>query len=484
MTGHGVAYASSVLQPALTARSRRYVIAACSAALAFGVLLPFKPWAAVAWLVAIPLAFAAPVGALTMIIAITVLVPWDLQNTLKVIGEPGHPGLLVVDVLMLLGLLRVGWLVVRGRLEVDLPLLMGTIAAVVCTAALFRGIATGAEVSAAGTEVRRVLLGLGTFVLAWPLMRNRSARLHLAWVLMGIGLASGLWGLAQWVFSVGFTSSADVGVRGGLASGQLQGGLYVYPVAVALAWAALVVGQVRNVAAKCLLAVILLLNAVCVLLTFERTLWVATAVACVFVVVTSGVGALLPAVRWAWIGVVLLVGAAVIAPAHVRTALERWALLGKVGSDSSFTHRLVESRVVTEAITARPVMGSGFGATITWGVPNTFPTTTTPFADMGYLWLAWKIGIPAAVIVVLLLGRAVLRRSPSEDTAEWHALRKGSQASLLALLLIGLTFAPFNALGITAAMGLLVAICYSGVDPPAVPSPVRWQGINGSRLDG
>jgi hypothetical protein len=40
---------------------------------------------------------------------------------------------------------------------------------------------------------------------------------------------------------------------------------------------------------------------------------------------------------------------------------------------------------------------------------------------------------------------------------------------LLALLLIGLTFAPFNALGITAVMGLLVAICYSGPDRLAVP---------------
>jgi hypothetical protein len=480
MTGHGVASAKSVPQPALTGRSRRYVIAACTAALAFGVLLPIKPWAAVACLVVIPLAFAAPVASLGVIIAVTALVPWDVQNTLKVIGEPGQPGLLIVDALLLLGLLRIGWLVVRGRLDVDLPVLLGTIAVAVCVSALFRGIVTGADVSAAGTEVRRVMLGVGTFLLAWPLMRDRSARLHLAWVLMGIGLALGLWGLAQSMFSVEFTSAADVGVRGGLATGQLQGGLYIYPVAVVLAWAALVVSQVRNLAVKCLLAAILLLNAVCLLLTFERTFWVATAVACVFVVVTSGVAALRSAVRWAWVGAAVLVGAAVFAPGPVRTALDRWASLGSVSSDHSYVHRVVESQVVGKAITARPLMGSGFGATVTWGVPNTFPVSTTPFADMGYLWLAWKIGIPAAAIVVLLLVRGVLRRIPRGDSAEWHALRKGSQAALLALLLIGITFAPFNALGITAAMGLLAAVCYSGADPPGRSSPLRPRPVDGS----
>ncbi len=481
MMKQAAANARWVLQHALTARSRRYVIAACTAALAFGVLLPIAPWVAVAWLVMIPLAFAAPVGALAVIIAVTVLVPWDLQDTFKVVGGPDRPGLLLIDVLMLLGLLRVGWQVVRRRLEVDLPLLVGTIVAGVCAAATIWGIARGAEVSMAGTEGRRVMLGVGTFLLAWPLMSNRSARLRLSWVLIGIGLVLGLWGLAQWVFSVGFTSSGDVGVRGGLTSGQLQGGMFAFPVAVALAWAALVAGHVRNVAVKCLLAVILFLNAVCVLLTFERTLWVATAVACVFVVVTSGVGALPFATRWAGIGVTLLVGAAAIASAAASTALERLASVADVATDSSLKARLIQSRAVAEAITARPVTGSGFGATITWGVPNMYPTTTTPFVDPGYVWLIWKIGIPAAAIVVLLLARAVLRRSPREDTAEWYALRKGSQASLLALLLIGVTFFPFNALGITAAMGLLVAVCYSGADPSPVPAPLRGQSMNGSR---
>jgi O-antigen ligase len=473
MTSQLAADGKLVLRLALTAGSRRYVIAACIAALAFGIFLPIAPWAAVAWLAVIPLAFAAPVWALAVLVAVTVLVPWGVQDTLKVIGGPGQRGLLFVDVLMLLGLVRLGWLVVRRRLEVDLPLLGGTFVAGVCTFATLWGIERRADLSEVGQDSRRVLLGVGTFLLAWPLMANRSTRLRLAWVLIGLGLVLGIWGLAQWVFSVGYTNLGDFGVmQSGRAYGQLQGGMYAFPVAVALACAALVADGVRTAAVKYLLAVVLSLNAVCVLLTFERTIWVATAVACVFLVVTSGARALAFASRWAWIGVAVLVVAAAIAPAGARMAHDRWALLGRVATDNSFKWRSVESHVVADEISARPVTGSGFGATITWGVRDTFATMTTPYAHNGYLWLAWKIGIPAAAIVVLLLGRAFLRRCPSEDTAEWHALRKGSQAALLALLLTCLTFPVFDELAITAVLGFLVAVCYSRPDPSPVPTPL------------
>jgi hypothetical protein len=476
--------AERVLQPALAARSRRYLTAACAAALAFGVFLPAAPWRAVAWLVMIPLSFAAPVGALALLIAVSVLVPFEVQDTFAIVGGRDQPGLLLVDVLMLLGLVRIGWLIVRGRLKADLPLLSGIAVAAICTAALMWGIANGADVSWAGTEGRRLVLGVVTFVLAWPLVGNRSARPRLIRALIGIGLLLGLWGLAQWMFSVGFTSAGDVGVReGDVVSRSLQGGMFAYPVAVVLTWAALVAGQVRNVAVKCLLVVILFLNAVCLLVTFERTLWAATAVACVFVVVMSGTRSLGHAFKWAGIGVALLVGVAAIAWAEASTAVERLSSAGRLESDNSLKWRVVESQIVAERISARPVTGYGFGAEITWGVKDTFATMTTPYIHNGYLWLAWKIGMPAAAIIVLVLGRAVLRRFPSENAGEWPMLRRGSQASLLALLVICITFPVFNALGITAAMGFLAAVCYSAADPPGVRSPVQCQGTYGSGDD-
>jgi hypothetical protein len=442
--------------------------------LVFGVFLPIAPWSVVSALLIIPLAFAAPVGALGVLVAITVLVPFELQDALSVFGGREQPGLLVVDALMLLGLTRIVWLFVRGRLRADLPLLLGIVAAACCAAALLWGVANGGDVSVAGNEARRVMLGVVAFVLAWPLMENRSARRRLLQMLIGIGLLLGLWGLAQWVFSVGYSTAGDVGVRESeLVSRQLQGGMYAYPVAVVMAWAALIAGQLRSTALKCVLAIILCLNSICLLLTFERTLWAATGVACVYVVVTSGTRTVGTAVKWAGAGVVVLVAAAAVASAGASTAVERMSSVGRLKTDNSLKWRVVESQIVAQKISGEPVTGSGFGSTITWGVRDTFATMTTPFIHDGYIWLAWKIGVPAALLIVLFLSRAVWRRLPTDDGAEWRMARIGSKASLLALLLISITFPAFNDLGITAVMGVLAALCYSACHCSSIPTLSR-----------
>ena len=67
-------------------------------------------------------------------------------------------------------------------------------------------------------------------------------------------------------------------------------------------------------------------------------------IACLFVVVASGVGAGRRAVKWAAGGAALLVVAAVIAQTEAQTVADRMALVSRPGSDNSFTHRLVESR--------------------------------------------------------------------------------------------------------------------------------------------
>jgi hypothetical protein len=449
--------------------SRRFWLG-CAAALAFGLLLPVAPWDAVAWLILLTTAFAAPVGTVGLLVAITVLVPWDLQAAFKVIGGPDQPGLLFVDVLMLLGLVRIGWLLERRRLAFDTPLLVGTVVAALCTGALLWGVGTGANISEAGHEWRRVTLGVGTFLLAWPLMAVPTARRRLVWVLIGVGLTLGLWGIAQWAFSVGYTTSGDMGVRDGLGSGQLQGGLYAYPVAVAMAWAALVSGQLRSAAARWLLAGVLLVNAICVLLTFERTLLLASVLACVFVTVVLGPAARPRAYKMAGVAAVLLTVGAVVAQAEASTVTGRLALLGELDSDHSFIHRVVETQILNAEILARPITGSGFGATVTWGVPNVYQVSTTPFADMGYHWLFWKVGIPTGLLIVGALIRAVLRRSRAEESECWRVVRTGSRAALFALLIIGVLFGVFNSLLITSVMGVLVAICYSPALTPGSAS--------------
>jgi hypothetical protein len=450
-------------------------IASGIAALIFGVGLPHSPRDTIALLVLLPLGCAAPTVSVLVLLAITVLVPWDVQSHFQILGGHGHRGVLFIDALLLVALARSGWQIIRRRTQFDSPMMWGTIVAAILAAATLWGVAQGADVSAAGNEGRRVLFGASTFLLVWPLLRDPLARKLIARWLPIIGLALGFWGLAQWLFDVPYSSAGDVGVRGGLSSGQLQGGLYAYPVAVTLSWAALIAGRVKRTGVKALLGSVLAVNTVCLFLTFERTLMVSTALACCFVAAIGGAEARRHAVRWGAVLLLLVAVGVALGAAQARTAFERMALLGNVDSDNSYTHRMIEADVISAQIAAHPIIGSGLGAAVTWGVQDKFATNTTPFADLGYHWLAWKIGLPAAVAITMLLLRAIFRGTPGIDERDWHALRIGCRGSLLALSLISVMFGVFNALGITAVIGLLLAICYSdqtGIG--AVPDSSQW----------
>jgi O-antigen ligase/polysaccharide polymerase Wzy-like membrane protein len=449
-------------------RLRLWFAAVCVVALAFGLLVPIAPLKAFLGLAIVPLAFLAPFGSLSVLIALTVLVPFEIQDSFSVIGGRERPGLLVVDLVMVLSLIRLAWLVVRRKLAIDLQLLAGSVTALLCAAALAFGIASGADMSEAGHEARRMVLGVGTFLIAWPLLQARRNRRRLAWLLLAVGVALGLWGLYQWFFSVGFTWS-DVGVRPGVdeqstGRGQLKGGMAAYPVAVILAWSVLISGHVRRDATKCALAAIILLNGVCLAVGYERTMWATTAGACLLLVLAAGPAARRMALRFALLALSVTGVLAVAAPGEARAVIERLMSVLHYSTDDSYLYRMIESRNVIGLITQRPITGSGFGATVTWGAEDQFGTVTTSYAHNGYLWLAWKIGIPAAVLFLVLLGGALFKRSVSAETDYWRAMRRGSQAALLALLLINAMFATFSILGVTALMGLLVAVCYSHAD--------------------
>jgi O-antigen ligase len=314
-------------------------------------------------------------------------------------------------------------------------------------------------------------MGIGAFLIAWPLLGEEGPRRRLSLMLLGLGIALGLWGLAQWFFGVHFAAAGDLGVRPGVdltsgGHGQLQGGLYAFPVAVTLSFAALVSGRVRSAAARHVLVAVLLLNSVCLLLTYERTFWAATVVACLVATARLGRRAWRPALAVAGIGVVTLL-VALVALGQTRTAIERVSSVSQYGVDQSLEFRAAESRAVAHVIAQRPLTGSGLGATITWGKEDVFATQTTPFSHDGYLWLAWKMGVPAAALLVLAVVVAALRPAPTLE--DEFGLRAGAQAALLGLLLVATTFPPFNALGITAVMGFLAAVSLQPRPSPRRP---------------
>ncbi|HEX6713801.1 MAG TPA: O-antigen ligase family protein [Thermoleophilaceae bacterium] len=428
--------------------------------------------------VLLALPFAAPVTALVLVVAITAIVPFDVQNSVALGGGPGRPGLIASDVLLAAGL-------ARGALALlDTPLqrragwiLAATIAVLgAAIAQAVHGLRSGHDPGTAGTELR-TLLGLGAAVIAMPLLADATARARLFRAMLGVGLAIGLWGIVQWTVDIPFTAAGDAGVRAGVrltteGRGQIQGGLYAFPVVVVMGIAALLSHEIRAPRTRALLVAVVALNAADLVLTYERTFWVATLLALVYLALHATPRQRLRAlILGPALLAVVVAGMAFVAPGDMVAARQRLLSIGQYGSDLSVRFRVTETANVTQAIASDPLRGSGLGATIIWGRPyEGVRPTTESFAHDGYLWLAWKLGVPVAVLVVLLFGAAVLLRGPPPASSTYGALRAGARSSLLLLLIASVTFPSFNTLGITAAMGVLVALCAAPAGAPLRPS--------------
>jgi Polysaccharide biosynthesis protein/O-Antigen ligase len=446
-------------------------ILAVGAAALVGMLAAVDARLAVALVFAgllLALPFVAPVAHLVLLLFVTAIVPFDMQNAVAFGGGPGSPGLMPSDVLLAGGLAR------AALVLLDIPfdrrhrwvlLLAAAFLAVACLQ-LMHGLRAGADPGITGAELR-VLLGLGAAVIALPVLADPRLRERLFKGLVGLGLAVGLWGLAQWTLDIPFTAAEDAGVREGVrftteGRGQIQGGLFAFPVAIVMGVAGLMSHEVRSLGARGLLAAVVALNAVGLLLTYERTFWMATLLALGVLLLRARPRQRLRALT---VGpallLVFLAGVAILMPRDLTAARERLASIGSYGTDLSLRYRVNESRHVIREIRAQPLLGSGLGATILWGRPyeGVRPTTET-FAHNGYLWLAWKLGAPATTLLLLLLFAAVLSRGPPRPTTTVGAMRAGAQAALLVLLVASITFPAFEALGITAVMGLLIALCF------------------------
>ena len=410
------------------------------------------------------LAFVAPVANLVLVVFVTAIVPFSVQNRLGA----GARGLILSDVLLLAGLVRVVPAYLSGyRLERRERLLMLALTAFLVVVGLqfLRGLAFGHDPSTTGAELR-TLLGFATFLVAAPVLAREDARHRLFVGLLLSGLVLGLWGLAQWVLDIGF--EGGFGVREGInfttsGRGQLQGGMYAFPVAAVMGFAVLVSGEVRH--HRTLIAAVTVLNLACVLLTYERTFWVATAGAILFVAVRSGRGPRARALVWGpAVVLVILCSMATVSPGTLGAAWERLLSLGQYSSDGSVRYRVVESRHVLEEIGARPVAGSGLGAELVWNRPwEGVATRSYDYTHNGYLWVVWKLGAPAALLLFATLAVAIAWRAPPSADPLMRSVRQGSQGALLLLAIASVTFPSFNTYGITASMGVLLAICASGL---------------------
>lgn len=453
------------------------------AAVVLGVLIGREPQLAVAaagGIAVLAFAFGAPVWHLVLTLTVAMIVPYDLQNRFG-LSAGGSAGLVLVDVLFLaalawaapqwVNLLRAG---VSGRIAAGFVLVLAFFA--LATVQVFHGVMLGFEASTAGYEWRN-LLGLGLVFVAIPLLLDDEQRPRLYKGLVAVGLLLGLWGLAQWVLTLPPNLSEDVGVREGVAqttsgSGQILGGRYGFPSAVVLAFAALISGRSRSVGATVALVAVLLLNAVSLVLTYERAFWLAAAMAIGIVVVRAGHAQRIRAIIWGFFGVVLAsVAFSVIAPGQATAVRERFLSLGQAERETSVTYRLIETRHVIDQIHEREITGSGLGATITWGRPSEgVPPSTESYSHNAYLRTAWKLGIPGALLLLAILAVALVGRQARGDSAVLHT---GARAALLALMVMAVTGPVFDTLNASAGIGLLLAMCMalpSVTDRAAAPA--------------
>ena len=451
-------------------RATGVVVVAAAGALAAGAVAVREPQmaagAAVAAL-ALLLAFRAPVLHVLLLIAVTALVPLEVQARFGSGGDVRAAGVLPSDVLLLAALARALVALPRSPLPPRARWGVGLMALFIVASILQvqHALALGRPLSGVGGEFR-VLLAFGILLVALPLLADPVARRRLLAGLPVVGLALGAWGVAQFAFGLRFdppdaSQSVSTFLTGGRVVGQL-----CLPVAAIMSLAVLTGAPPRSAAARAVLLTVLATTSLAVVLTFERTVLVVTLIGFALVFLRGTGRQRLRIVAWA--PPALATGLIVVAsasPTLVPAYAQRVASLTSLSADPSLLYRIEESRVVGRQIAERPLTGSGLGATILIGRPGTnLPVKPRRFAENGYQWLAWKMGIPVSALLCALLALAILARGRRDDLPLDLTLRLGCQAALAALAVVTLTFPSFNDLEVAPVVGLLAALALSA--PP------------------
>jgi hypothetical protein len=175
------------------------IVALAAAAAGLGALAAQRPTAAallVGGALVVSVALLWPMAALAALLAITTLVPFSIQNRFGVASGPDDPGLLIIDVLLILSLCRVAVRFLHRRW--DGPMIVGALLLLLLAAQVLHGLLNGWPANDAGTEVRRMVLAVGALLLSLHLLEHEATGRRLPAVLVLLGLVAGAWGLAQW----------------------------------------------------------------------------------------------------------------------------------------------------------------------------------------------------------------------------------------------------------------------------------------------
>jgi len=157
-----------------------------------------------------------------------------------------------------------------------------------------------------------------------------------------------------------------------------------------LAWAVMVLLIVEFVAARSITSAVMLLACLAVIAT----------------VYTSRLG------RYRWVGGALVASAIAVAAGLWLTSTDPRDLLALIGRNGTFTGRTAIWPMVWQAISARPLLGYGYGVFWEAGEPYARWIAASlgwlpPHAHDGYLDMTLDVGLVGAALLVVLLAWAV-----------------------------------------------------------------------------
>jgi hypothetical protein len=168
------------------------LVAVGLASIVAGAFSAAQPKLALGLVAAAALAYIAlrhQVAALGLLLFLTCIVPYGVQNRLGVGGGEEAPGLLLSDLLLLSGI--GGALLTLARRPLDRRrMLFAALLTVFLALAVFQfihGITAGGERSRAGQELR-VLLGFGSFLIVMPLLADADTRRRVMGTLLGLSI--------------------------------------------------------------------------------------------------------------------------------------------------------------------------------------------------------------------------------------------------------------------------------------------------------
>jgi O-antigen ligase len=390
------------------------------------------------------------VGALAILVLVAI-VPIDTLFNYDIRFLSG--GLKVTDLLLLasLGAWAVNRVVDPQPARAPSRAVTHLVLALVALAALgvFTARVSGAELKLSLLELRAIVAFLLVFPIVGGVRRLRDLEVAVAVFLVAVAISDG-------VIIREFLQG-----RGGVAlfsanALRINNLVYLYPLA-GIVWAIALLPFTRDRVVRVLLLALTGLSSAALFFTYRRGAWVVALLAPVIVV------ALLPRHRRANLGRQLLVMAGAVAivvaganqlatrpiTSPLESARERLASLGLSAEDISAQHRVAELRRARDLILSHPLTGIGLGATFTFVSPlydalaeSADVPQTNIYVHDSYVWVALKLGLPALVVFLLLLG-AVIReayagyRLVTDPRAS--RLMLGALASLVALVVVSLS---------------------------------------------